>query len=290
MNRAVFGRSHPCNQDTNIIMKSVFPAGVVTFLLLALASGCGQAGQNQYTAKATADREEAPAETKAEPSAEQMAPEGAPDVELLTQIYPGLDIENMRQTEAGLWEVSQGTAYGYLTGDGRYLVQGDLVDLQSGESLTENRRNESRKQVIEQIGEAQMVTFAPEGETKHVIYVFTDVDCGYCRKLHAEIDELNELGIEVRYAAFPRGGMQSRAASVMQSVWCAEDPKAALTAAKQGKDVDDASCTNPVARQFALGQQVGVQGTPAIFLANGVMIPGYQPAAQLAAIALENQQ
>ncbi len=281
MNRAVFGRSHLCNQDTNIIMKSVFPAGVVTFLLLALASGCGQAGQNQYTAKATADREEAPAETKTEPSAKQMAPEGAPDVELLTQIYPGLDIENMRQTEAGLWEVSQGTAYGYLTGDGRYLVQGDLVDLQSGESLTENRRNESRKQVIDQIGEGQMVTFAPEGETKHVIYVFTDVDCGYCRKLHRELDDYLSRGIEVRYLFYPRSGPGTASFKTAESVWCADDRQTALTRAKANQSITPKQCDNPIMTHYVAGQQVGLRGTPLILLADGTSISGYMPAEPL---------
>ena len=179
----------------------------------------------------------------------------------------------------------------YATADGKYFVQGALIEVNDGQprNLTSIAEARNIGAVINDLPQQELIVFAPEQPKTHIT-VFTDVDCGYCRKLHAEIDELNELGIEVRYAAFPRGGMQSRAASVMQSVWCAEDPKAALTAAKQGKDVDDASCTNPVARQFALGQQVGVQGTPAIFLANGVMIPGYQPAAQLAAIALENQQ
>lgn len=271
-------------------MKSVFPAGVVTFLLLALASGCGQAGQNQYTAKASADRDEAQA--PAEDKTPAAAPTGAPDVELLTQIYPGLDIENMRQTEAGLWEVSQGTAYGYLTTDGRYLVQGDLVDLQTGESLTENRRNDSRKQVIDQIGEEQMVTFSPEGETKHVIYVFTDVDCGYCRKLHNEVPQLNKMGIEVRYLAYPRDfprGAQSRTAPKMVSAWCAKNPQEALTKLKNSQAIPTASCDNPVAEQYMLGGTVGVTGTPAIVTTRGELVPGYMPADSLVRVALQGK-
>ena len=144
-------------------------------------------------------------------------------------------------------------------------------------------------QVLDRVDASDMVVFAPE-EPKTHITVFTDVDCGYCRKLHSEVEQLNNLGIEVRYMAFPRGGMQSPAAQVMQSVWCADNRQQAMTSAKQGKTVEEVTCTNPVAQEYELGKQLGVQGTPAIFLANGVMIPGYQPAQQLATIALENKE
>ncbi|HBT56872.1 MAG: bifunctional protein-disulfide isomerase/oxidoreductase DsbC [Pseudomonadales bacterium] len=178
----------------------------------------------------------------------------------------------------------------YASADGKYFVQGSLIEVNDGKprNLTSIAEARNIGAVINGLPQQELIVFAPEQPKTHIT-VFTDVDCGYCRKLHNEVQQLNDLGIEVRYAAFPRGGMQSRAASVMQSVWCADDRKAALTAAKQGDEVAPASCENPVERQFELGQQVGVQGTPAIFMANGVLIPGYQPAAQLAAIALENQ-
>ena len=143
--------------------------------------------------------------------------------------------------------------------------------------------------MLDRVDASDMVVFAPE-EPKTHITVFTDVDCGYCRKLHSEVEQLNNLGIEVRYMAFPRGGMQSPAAQVMQSVWCADNRQQAMTSAKQGKTVEEKTCANPVAQEYELGKQLGVQGTPAIFLANGVMIPGYQPAQQLATIALENKE
>lgn len=266
------------------MMKSVFPAGVVTFLLLALASGCGQAGQNQYTAKATADRDESTQASEPADAAESEAvnaPAGAPNVELLTQTYPNLDVEGMRKTDAGLWEISQGAAYGYLTSDGRYLVQGDLVDLESGESLTENRRNESRKLVIDQIGEEQMITFSPKGETKHVMYVFTDIDCGYCRKLHRELDDYLDRGIEVRYLFYPRSGPGTSSFTTAESVWCADDRQQALTRAKASQKVPSKQCDNPVMTHYAAGQQVGLRGTPLILLADGTSISGYMPAEPL---------
>ncbi|MNG22971.1 Thiol:disulfide interchange protein DsbC precursor [compost metagenome] len=117
--------------------------------------------------------------------------------------------------------------------------------------------------------------------------MFTDTDCGYCQKLHSEVPELNRLGVEVRYVAFPRQGLQSPAYKELVSVWCAKDRQGAMNLAKTRQEVPAAECDNPVAKQYALGQMIGVSGTPAIVLANGKLIPGYQPAPQLAKLALE---
>jgi|TARA_R110002126_G_scaffold2940_10_gene16207 thiol:disulfide interchange protein DsbC len=179
----------------------------------------------------------------------------------------------------------------YATADGKYFMQGTLIEVNDGQprNLTSVAEASGIAQVLDRVDASDMVVFAPE-EPKTHITVFTDVDCGYCRKLHSEVEQLNNLGIEVRYMAFPRGGMQSPAAQVMQSVWCADNRQQAMTSAKQGKTVEEKTCANPVAQEYELGKQLGVQGTPAIFLANGVMIPGYQPAQQLATIALENKE
>ncbi|MGB7386558.1 bifunctional protein-disulfide isomerase/oxidoreductase DsbC [Pseudomonas neustonica] len=179
----------------------------------------------------------------------------------------------------------------YATADGKYFMQGTLIDVNDGQprNLTSVAEASGIAQVLDRVDASDMVVFAPEEPKTHVT-VFTDVDCGYCRKLHSEVEQLNNLGIEVRYMAFPRGGMQSPAAQVMQSVWCADNRQQAMTSAKQGKTVEEKTCANPVAQEYELGKQLGVQGTPAIFLANGVMIPGYQPAQQLATIALENKE
>ena len=178
----------------------------------------------------------------------------------------------------------------YATADGRHLIQGVLLSV--GDDGVRNRtaevEAEQAKQVLAALPAEQLVVFAPEQPKTHIT-VFTDVDCGYCRKLHEEVGQLNDLGIEVRYAAFPRAGLQSATARTMQSVWCADDQQTAMTNAKQGKRVSAASCEDPVAEQYSLGSRLGVQGTPAIFFANGRLLPGYKPAQQLAAEAIANK-
>ena len=116
--------------------------------------------------------------------------------------------------------------------------------------------------------------------------MFTDTTCPYCHKLHAEVPELNKRGIEVRYVAFPRQGLNSPGDEQLQAVWCSTDKKAAMDKMVDGKEIKAAKCANPVSKQFALGQSIGVNGTPAIVLADGQVIPGYQPAPQVAKLAL----
>lgn len=178
----------------------------------------------------------------------------------------------------------------YGTADGQYLIEGVMLKISDDglRNLTAEATAQAVNGIINALPVDELVVFAAEQPQTHIT-VFTDVDCGYCRKLHAEIGQLNDLGIEVRYAAFPRGGMQSPTANTMRSIWCADDQQTAMTRAKQGKSIQAISCDEPVAQQYQLGVQVGVQGTPAIFLANGTLIPGYKPAADLAAEAIANQ-
>lgn len=201
----------------------------------------------------------------------------------LSELVPGLKPDSVKASPiAGLYQVMYGAEVLYFTVDGRYMLRGSLLDLDRQENLTEQARNGVRKTAMEEVGEDQMIVFAPE-KVKHTITVFTDIDCPYCRKLHAEMDQYEDLGIKVRYLMFPRAGVGSNSYNTAVSVWCADDSNTALTVAKQGKAVEEKRCDNPVDEHMQLGQQVGVTGTPAIVLDNGELLPGYQPAKRLAA-------
>ncbi|WP_170272619.1 thioredoxin fold domain-containing protein [Litorivicinus lipolyticus] len=172
----------------------------------------------------------------------------------------------------------------YATENGTHLLSGDLYQALPDNlvNLTEQARWGGRVELMAAVADAETVIFSPDGPVRARIDVFTDIDCGYCRKLHAEIDQYTDLGIEVRYLAFPRAGLQSDSYRKYVSAYCAADPHDALTRAKAGKSVADAQCANPIAAQYELGNQVGVRGTPSIVLASGQLIPGYVPAAELA--------
>ncbi len=172
----------------------------------------------------------------------------------------------------------------YATADGRFFVLGDLFQVDSGMyvNLSEQRRDGERLATLQGMDEKDMIVFAPEGEARAEITVFTDVTCFYCQKLHREVPELNKRGVKVRYLAFPRGGVDSPGYRQLVGAWCAEDPQGTLTALKNKEPVPISSCDpNPVAEQYQIGQELGVRGTPAMITGTGQMIPGYQSADQL---------
>lgn len=199
----------------------------------------------------------------------------------LSQSFPKLRASDISRTPApGLFEVSRGLSFGYVTQDGKYFVDGDLIDLSRGESLTEKSRKTLRLSALDDLGEDQMVVFPAKNE-KHVMTVFTDIDCGYCRKLHREMAQYNAQGITVRYLFYPRSGPNTASFKKAENVWCAQDRNEAMTEAKQGREVDSPACSNPVMAHYRAGQELGVRGTPALILDDGSMRPGYVPAAQL---------
>ncbi len=208
-------------------------------------------------------------------------------VERLQALRPDIPIEKVTDTPLpGIYalELSGGTVF-YGTEDGRYLFAGDLYELGDKDliNLADVGRASKRRELLAAASVEDMIVFPASTERKAAITVFTDVDCGYCRKLHLEMADLNALGIEVRYVAYPRAGIGSPSYAKIVSAWCAEDPNGAITKLKLGETIPDANCENPVAAQYDLGRAVGVTGTPAILLEDGRLLPGYMPAPDLAA-------
>lgn len=175
----------------------------------------------------------------------------------------------------GVYELMRGTDAAYVFADGKYAVLGDLYETSSDNNLTEAHRRDERLKLLSAIPESQMVVFGP-ATAKHTITVFTDMDCQYCRRLHSQIAQINQLGIRVRYIAYPRTGPNTESWAKAEQVWCSTDRQSALTQAKLGKPLSTKVCKdNPVQAEYALGEKFGLQGTPTIVLANGDIIPGY---------------
>jgi thiol:disulfide interchange protein DsbC len=192
--------------------------------------------------------------------------------------FPGIDAKDVLDAPVpGMYEVAIGSSVAYVSKDGRYILQGDLYDLDDNANLTERRRSSAREEMLSTVDPETMIVFSPGGDAvKHVVTIFTDIDCGYCRQFHREIDKVNALGIEVHYLFFPRTGPDTESWYKAEKVWCAEDRKTALTEAKLGGQVPEDSCgSNPVEAQYDLGNLVGVRGTPSIFAANGEQLGGY---------------
>jgi thiol:disulfide interchange protein DsbC len=227
------------------------------------------------------------------PAAIIANPESAPDprIALLKLLPAGSKLEDMRPSPiSGIYEFAQGADVSYITADGKFFLDGNLYDMHSRENLTEQLRTHARLALISAVPESQMLIFSPPNP-KYTITVFTDVDCQYCRKLHSEIGELNRLGIRVRYMFFPRTGPNTESWIKAEVVWCSPDRNEAFTRAKLGANLDlrKACPVNPVAREYQLGQDIGVHGTPAIVTDHGDFIAGYLPPSQLLAQIKELQ-
>jgi thiol:disulfide interchange protein DsbC len=182
---------------------------------------------------------------------------------------------------AGIYEVVVGPHVVYMSADGRHMFQGELIDVNTRQSLTAPSRRQAIGAVIDEVSEEKMIVYEPE-KTKHTITVFTDIDCGYCRKLHNEMQSYLDKGIRVRYLFYPRAGPGSASYNKAVAAWCADDRQEALTTAKNGEPIAMKSCANPVDEHMALGEKLGVRGTPFVVLESGDTQPGYAPAAQMA--------
>ncbi len=223
-------------------------------------------------------------------AADPNPPTQQPDLAPLQTALNGAKPDSiMPSSIPGLYEVIVGGQVLYLSQDGRFAVQGDILELSSRTNLTENRRGALRSQAIAAVGESNMVVFAPEGQARHTVTIFTDIDCGYCRKLHSQIADYNKEGIKIRYLMFPREGIGSESFNKAVAVWCADNRQDALTKAKRGENVERKTCDNPVKAQYELGQKLGVRGTPSLILESGDMIPGYVPPTQLTQMLAETQ-
>ncbi|MDD2739207.1 MAG: DsbC family protein [Methylomonas lenta] len=202
----------------------------------------------------------------------------------LSEFMPDINIESIKSAEIkGLYEVVAGGNIFYVSEDGRYLLQGQMYDAVEKKNITENKLANVRKLALEKVGENKMIVFKPK-TSKYMVSIFTDIDCGYCRKLHSEIDQYLAQGITVRYLFFPRAGKGSDSYTKAISVWCAADQQKALTAAKKGESLEAKTCDNPIDEHMQLGEAFGMSGTPMIVTEKGNVLPGYVPAAQLAKV------
>ena len=182
----------------------------------------------------------------------------------------------------GWYTIQQGPVVAYVSSYARYLLQGEIIDLETRANLTDMARNDVRREVLAKISDDEVIAFTPE-EVRHSVTVFTDVDCTYCRRLHSQIEDYMSQGIEVRYLLYPRNGPASSSWTTAEQVWCAQDRNSALTAAKADEEFESTECdASMVQDHYVLGREVGLSGTPAIVLEDGTLIGGYMPPEQLA--------
>ena len=192
---------------------------------------------------------------------------------------PGTQIEVIEKSDfPDIYKVYYGDIQPlYVSKDGKYFLYGDMFKISSSKiiNLTSTDITKRRMQLMKDIGKEELISFISKNET-HSVTVFTDVDCGYCRKLHNEIEDYNKAGISIHYAAFPRSGIGTESFTKMVGAWCSEDPKKSITNLKNGENLRLNFCdSQPVAKHYVIGQKLGISGTPAIISQDGELYPGY---------------
>ena len=207
---------------------------------------------------------------------------------VLSENVPRLQVRDVRETGMeDIYEVRTAQETLYMTADGRHAFLGTMIRFDDEDGLvnvTEQGRSVERREALSSVSAGDMITFAPESGARATLYVFTDINCGYCRKLHRNMDAMNDMGIQVNYLAFPRGGPGTEGYRKAVNAWCSDDPGRAITRAKQGESIPERDCDHPVKEQFQLGQALGVTGTPALILENGRLVRGFRPPEALARI------
>ena len=260
---------------------------LLSLALLATMTACAAeapSGPNAPAAAAQAAKAAPAVQAAQAPAAAPGAPASDEAIrQALQALAPGLEVGEISDSPIpGYRQVALGARVVYVSQDAKQLIQGTLIDLGTRESLTGQAEAALRVGMLAGVGDDSRITFAA-ANPKHEITVFTDIDCGYCRRMHSEIAEYNRLGITVNYLFYPRAGIGSESYQKAVNVWCAPDRRKALTEAKAGKDLPQANCTSPVTRDYDLGRRIGLDGTPAIYAADGTQLGGYVPPQEMLA-------
>jgi thiol:disulfide interchange protein DsbC len=202
----------------------------------------------------------------------------AEDRERIAELFESIAPEDIHSSPIeGWYTIRKGSVVAYISTDGRYLLQGDIIDLDQQVNLTEESRSLARRDLMSAVTDDQVIAFSPD-EVKYSVAIFTDTNCTYCRRLHNQIDQYMAHGIEVRYLLFPRGGPATSSWNVAEDVWCSADRANALTMAKLDRDFESSTCdASMVQDHYIMGQEVGLSGTPAIVFDDGELLAGYLP-------------
>lgn len=224
------------------------------------------------------------------PSYADSASEIAAVKQAVMRVMPGSKPDAVTPAPfSGFYEVLIGAQIFYVSNDAKLLFEGNLYDLETRRNLTDEKKSIGRKKIVDALDESSMIVFSPK-DVKHTVTIFTDIDCGYCRKLHNEIRSYMDRGIQVRYAAFPRSGRDTPSYFKAVGVWFAKDRKTAMTNAKLGGTVEEKKCDHPVDKHLAAGASLGISGTPTLVFPNGYVVPGYVNAGQLVQLLEEEKQ
>ena len=257
-------------------------SAVMSSLLVIVAVGCSEKAADATTSSAS--KIEDAQSIKASSVAKDSDPAVVKSLQANLQAS-GIEEKILSATPTDMdgiyWVTANGLPPFFADKAGKHIIQGQIIAVGDTTPVDISAAfiADNAQQALKAVNKKDMIIYPAVGKTKSVLYAFTDADCGYCRKMHEEMADINARGIEVRYLAWPRS---EESVPKMEAIWCSEDRRAAMDQAKMGAEVQGPTCNNPIQQQVALGAALGVRGTPAVFTQTGEQVGGYLPAAQLA--------
>ncbi|WP_350561285.1 DsbC family protein [Psychrobacter sp. CAL346-MNA-CIBAN-0220] len=280
----MFFSASKINPPANRLARNKLSRAMLSALVVIVAAGCSNNAADATSTSNTNIVNSAQAKTSAAVTA------NGSDAAVVKALQANLKTSGIEESiisavptdmDGIYWVTAEGLPAFFTDKSGKHIIQGQIIAVGQGEPVDISGALVARtaQDALKAVNKKDMIIYPAKGETKSVVYAFTDADCGYCRKLHEEMDDINARGIEVRYLAWPRS---QESIPKMEAIWCSEDRNAVMDKAKTGANVTAASCNSPVQTQMALGASLGVRGTPAIFTESGQQVGGYLPAAQLA--------
>ncbi|WP_201616821.1 DsbC family protein [Psychrobacter urativorans] len=255
--------------------------GLISALLIIVAAGCSNNAADATSNTAIVNSAQAKTSTTADANSDATVVKALQDNLQASGIEENIISAVSTDMDGIYWVTAEGLPAFFTDKAGKHIIQGQIIAVGQGEPVDISGALVARtaQEALKAVDKKDMIIYPAKGQTKSVVYSFTDADCPYCTKLHEEMDEINALGIEVRYLAWPRS---EQSVPKMEAIWCSKDRVTAMNQAKSGANVTAANCNSPVRAQMALGARLGVRGTPAIFTESGQQVGGYLPAAQLA--------
>ncbi len=266
--------------------------GVSMVALSALLSACGQSTEKQTEQSNPVEKttKVMHADVSAKSSSkkvQEVSPEVTAKIKAsLAKLNPNISpLKIIHSQLPGFYEVLTSSDVIYIDKDIKFVMPGPVFNVSgdaptnitdASKSLIDEMQRPARAKLVNTVTDKDAVVFKAKNE-KYVVNVFTDIDCGYCRKLHQDMQGYLDAGITVRYLAFPRAGVNSGSYNKLVSIWCASDRNKAMSDAKLHGKVVDAKCDNPISAQYKISQDIGLGGTPSIILKDGKLFPGYMP-------------
>jgi thiol:disulfide interchange protein DsbC len=171
----------------------------------------------------------------------------------------------------GLYEILVGNEIFYTDSTGKYLIQGEIIELSTGKNITEQRQSDLNRIKWSDLNQANAIKNV-RGNGSRQLAIFSDPNCGYCKRLEKSLQQLDNVTIYTYLIPI----LSPDSAQKAKQIWCSSDPyKAYIDWMVNGVSPSGKTdCSNPLDKNLTTAKNYGITGTPTIFFTDGSRFPG----------------